>query len=102
MLNTASGVLVHLEKIADNDLWTLSIFVDGNAIGKHTLLQDDVGATLLAALAQALDTYVGRSSAVRGALAWSPTLPAIPSKQEARQVVGVMAWVWRFVRAFLP
>lgn len=93
--------MVHLEKVPDSPLWRLSIFLDGCALGKHTLLQGDLGPVLLSSLAHAMETYVGDASAIRGALAWSPYLP-VPTKQESRQLLGWAATVWRFVRAFLP
>ena len=99
--NPAVGVCVHLEKIAEVELWRLSIFVDGSAVGKHTLQRVDIGPVLLSGLGQAVSEYVGSSPAIDGALAWSPQLPAVPSKQEVRQVVGVLAGLWRLIRGLL-
>ena len=99
--NPAVGVCVHLDKVPDAELWRLSIYLDGSAIGKHTLQRVDIGPVLLSGLAQALNEYVGSSPAVDGALAWSPQLPAVPTKQEMRQVVGVLAGFWRLIRSLL-
>lgn len=99
--NVASGVCVHIGKVPDAELWRLSIYLDGAVIARHTLQKSEIGTMTLSGLAQALDGYVGSSSAVQGAIAWQ-SVALVPSKQEARQLVGWGTWLWRLLRAFLP
>lgn len=90
------GVLLHIAQ--DTDLVTIDAWVNGTKVVSHTVRPNAVGTTSLNALAQALRAANLSTSAVQGAIVWSPQ----PSKQEVGQLKRIVSFFWGIVRAFLP